>query len=136
MPLAQDVLLAILAIGIALGLYAWLAPRRKPDAVPAEAPEPPPIDWTAQAGDDFEGLSDSARCDLVFAMADLDDDRSRELLEAALDDRSDAVALAAAHALTSSGRLETVRAYAAAHPGPRAQRLLETVALLGTSAEE
>ncbi|HVS45077.1 MAG TPA: hypothetical protein VMS32_00220, partial [Verrucomicrobiae bacterium] len=87
-------------------------------------------------GDDFDGLSDSARCDLVFAMAALDDERSRRLLEAALDDRSEAVAMAAAHALAIGGRLEVVRAYASRVPGPRSQQLLETVALLGNPAEE
>ena len=128
MSLAQELLLGLLAVGIALGLYAWLAPRRKPEAAHEESAT---VDWTAAAGDGFEGLSDAARCDMVFAMAELDDDRSRALLEAALDDRSDAVALAAAHALATNGRLETVRAYAAAHPGSRGQQLLETISLLG-----
>jgi hypothetical protein len=129
MSLAQELLLGLLAVGIALGLYAWLAPRRKPGAEAHE--ESAAVDWTAAAGDGFENLSDAARCGMVFAMAELDDDRSRGLLEAALDDRSDAVALAAAHALATNGRLETVRAYAAAHPGPRGQHLLETISLLG-----
>ena len=135
MSLAQELLLAVLVIGVAIGLYAWLAPRRGPVAEPVEAP-PVPTTWTSQAGDDFEGLSDAARCDLVFAMAELDDDRSRQLLEAALDDRSDTVALAAAHALASAGRLETVQAYVRSKPGPRAQALLDTVTLLGRSDEE
>jgi hypothetical protein len=135
MSLVQEGLIVVLGIGVALGAYAMLAPRRKIDA-PAAVPEPPFTNWAKEAGDDFDGLSDSARCDLVFAMAALDDERSRRLLEAALDDRSEAVAMAAAHALATGGRLEVVQAYASRVPGPRARQLLETVALLGNPAEE
>jgi hypothetical protein len=123
------VLLVVLAIGLALGAFALFAPRRAPVAV--AVPVASDSSWAQSAGDEFAGLSDEARCEMIFAVAALDDDASRALLERALDDRSEAVALAAAHALASDGRIEAVRAYAAAHPGARSQRILETTALLG-----
>ena len=123
------VLLVVLAIGLALGAFALFAPRRAPISVPV--PVAADTGWAQSAGDEFAGLSDEARCEMIFAVAALDDDASRTLLERALDDRSEAVALAAAHALASDGRIEAVRAYAAAHPGDRSKRILETTSLLG-----
>ena len=109
-----------------------LAPRR-----PAEARASRPAtqltattDWTSDAGDEFAGLSESARCDMIFAVAAFDDERSQKLLEHALDDPAEAVSLAAAHALVSSGRASVVQAFLAQHPGPRAERLASTLALL------
>ena len=125
-------LVLVLLAGIALGIYAWRAPRREPAA--AVKPAAPQLhmttDWTHEAGDEFAGLSEPARCDLVFAVATLDDERSRRLLEHALSDPAEAVALAAAHALASSGRSDVVEAFLARHPGPRADRLSDTLALL------
>lgn len=126
------VLLVILVAGILLGAYALLAPRRiaaerrKPAGVTLQAT----TDWTHEAGDEFAGLSESARCDLVFAVAALEDDRSQRLLEHALNDPAEAVALAAAHALASTGRAGIVTSFLAGHPGPRADRLSDTLALL------
>lgn len=133
---ALIVVLAILALGAAIGAYAFLAPR-KPAEVNA-APAPPrtiePVRdtsaWTSEAGEEFAGLSEAARCDMVFAVADLDDERSRGLLAHALEDPSETVALAAGHALIGSGRADEVKAYVASHPGTRAQTLMETLALL------
>lgn len=128
-------LVAILLVGIAVAAYAWLAPRRAP--APPEPPDAPiepwagTTEWTAEAGDEFAGLSESARCDLIFAVADLDDERSQALLAHALDDPSDAVALAAAHALVRRGASAVVETYVRRHSGERAQRILETLALLG-----
>ena len=125
-------LVLVLLAGIALGIYAWRAPRREP-AVPVKLAAPPlqmTTDWTNEAGDEFAGLSEPARCDLVFAVATLDDERSRRLLEHALSDPAEAVALAAAHALASSGRADVVEAFLTTNPGPRADRLTETLALL------
>lgn len=126
-------LAVVFAVGAAIGLYAWRAPR----AVPVRSepqrtipPFKPNLSWTAEAGEEFAGLSESARCDLIFAVSDLNDERSARLLEHALDDPSDAVALAAAHALARRGATDAVGEYARRHPGERADRILSTLALL------
>lgn len=127
-------------IGAALGLYAFMAPKKAPVLVSPVAPPPDrtgegdPVDddvfWTNEAGSEFSGLSESARCDLIFAVAALDDETSVRLLVHALDDPSHTVALAAAHALARSGRLDEVRAYARGHDGPRSEELLQLLGLL------
>ncbi|MHB8148205.1 MAG: hypothetical protein ACYDGM_13235 [Vulcanimicrobiaceae bacterium] len=126
-------LLVLAIVGIALGLYAWKAPRRIPEQ-PAARGEREPLNattgWTSEAGDDFAGLSEGARCDLVFAVAAFDDERSNRLLEHALDDPAEAVATAAAHALASTDRRAAVDRYLEAHPGERAQRIAGVIALL------
>lgn len=128
------VLAAVFVIGVAIGLYAWLAPRapEPAQARPKQQLEPwhASTDWTTQAGSEFAGLSESARCDLIFAVADLNDERSQQLLVHALDDPSDTVALAAAHALAQRGSTAAVSDYAQLHPGERAQRIVQTLALL------
>lgn len=127
------VLAIVFVIGAAIGVYAWLAPRtQEPAHTPPAQLEPweASTDWTTQAGDEFAGLSESARCDLIFAVSALNDDRSQRLLVHALDDPSDAVALAAAHALGRRGSTDTVTQYAQQHPGDRAQRIVQTLALL------
>ncbi len=131
----------LFVLGIALGVYAVIAPRRT-----AEGPtlldevERDPLqattDWTNEAGQEFAGLSESARCDLVFAVAALRDDRSHHLLEFALRDPNEAVALAAAHALAGSGRAPAVERFLAQHPGERAERIVSTLSLLIKPAEE
>lgn len=134
----MTLILAVLAIlfvaGVVIGLYAWLAPRAAAPVVPAPAAPPQAwnatTDWTREAGAEFAGLSEPARCDLIFAVADLQDDASARLLLHALDDPSDAVALAAAHALARRGSAEAVNAYAAQHPGERAERIVRTLALM------
>jgi len=126
------VLLIVLVAGIALGAYAFLAPRRA-EVQRVQRPVPDlhvNTDWTHEAGDEFAGLSESARCDLVFAVALLEDERSHKLLQHALADPAEAVALAAAHALASSGRRPIVEEYLAEHPGERADRIAGTLALL------
>ncbi len=127
------ILVLVLAAGIAVGLYAWKAPRRAPEPV-AAMPERERLNattgWTSEAGDEFSGLSEAARCDLIFAVGSFDDERSSRLLEHALDDPSEAVATAAAHALASSGRIDTVDRYLAAHAGERADRIADVIALL------
>lgn len=134
MTVVWTVLAIVFIAGLLLGVYALRAPR----AVPAEPPAPlPPMQawqpttaWTTQAGEEFAGLSESARCDLIFAVAELHDERSQLLLVHALDDPSDAVALAAAHALQRRGESQAVDAYARAHPGERSERLARTLELL------
>ena len=127
------VLVIMFVAGVAIGVYVRLAPR--PPQIQAAAPqhlEPwhASTDWTAQAGAEFSGLAESARCDLVFAVADLNDERSQQMLLHALDDPSDAVALAAAHALAQRGSGDAVHEYVESHPGERAQRIAQTLALL------
>ena len=136
MSLLSIVLLAVFLAGAAIGIYALAAPRKPaPEPQPVEAvrpvaPLPISTGWTTEAGEEFGNLSESARCDLVFAVADLDDERSRGLLVHALEDPSDTVALAAGHALIRSGRADEVKAYVARTPEARARRLMETLALL------
>ncbi len=128
-------LVGVIVLGGLVGVYAWLAPRR-PEPVPASRPagrgdaldESPA--WDDEAANEFEALSESARCDLIFAVAMLDDARSQSLLKHALADPSEVVALAAARGLRSLGQDEALLAYAQAHPGVRAQRLLATLALM------
>lgn len=131
----------ILLAGVLVGLYALIAPR-KPSETPTlldrmhePEPLPPTTDWTHEAGEEFAGLSEAARCDLVFAVAALDEARAHRLLEHALGDPAEAVSLAAAHVLASRGRTEVVASYFAAHPGSRADRIAETLALLGRTAD-
>lgn len=127
------VLALVFLAGVILGGYALLAPK---PAVVRSAPLPPleswkpNTAWTAEAGNEFAGLAEAARCDLIFAVADLDDERSAHLLAHALDDPSDAVALAAAHALARRGAAQTVEQYARQHPGERSERLARTLELL------
>jgi hypothetical protein len=129
--------LAILALvfvaGALAGAYALLAPRAAASVQQPRAPiDPwkPSTQWTTQAGAEFAGLAESARCDLIFAVSGLDDDRSQQLLVHALDDPSDAVALAAAHALARRGASSAVDEYVAHHPGERSERLARTLELL------
>ncbi len=126
------VLLVVLIAGVGIGAYAYLAPRRAPAerAVRVTPPLTATTDWTHEAGDEFAGLSESARCDLVFAVGALEDARSQHLLEHALNDPAEAVSLAAAHALATNGRRSVVEAFLAQNPGTRADRLIQTLALL------
>ena len=127
------VLLVIVAIAICVGLYAWLSPERtavEEAPLPPNEPWKPDTAWTAQAGEEFATLSEAARCDLVFAVADLNDERADGLLVHALDDPSEPVALAAAHVLEKRGASDRVRAHVKRHPGARAERIEETLSLL------
>ncbi|HEY9085656.1 MAG TPA: hypothetical protein VIN40_06940 [Candidatus Tyrphobacter sp.] len=131
----------LFVLGIGLGLYAVVAPRRTTegptllDQVDRE-PLAATTDWTNEAGQEFAGLSESARCDLVFAVAALHDDRAHRLLEFALRDPNEAVALAAARVLAGSGRAPAVERFLAQHPGERAERIVSTLSLLIKPVEE
>lgn len=134
MNLLVIILLAIVAVAVCVGVYAWLSPSREsvedePLQQPVSIWEPDSA-WTAEAGEEFATLSEAARCDLVFAVADLHDERAEGLLLHALDDPSETVALAAAHILEKRGAAERVRAHVKRHPGARAQKIEETLALL------
>jgi hypothetical protein len=136
------VLIVVFAIGAAIGAFALLAPKKRaaPVAAAAVAPVSPVAtveaepseepDWTHEALAEFRRLPEDGRCDAVFAMSALEDERSRRLLIFALDDSSEAVALAAAHALVRTGRIADVEQYATQHAGDRASALLRTLALL------
>lgn len=116
---------AIAAIAIAA-----LAMRRRFRA-PVAVPRPP---WTDAAGDEFSDLSEPARCDMAFALSALDDPASLRVLESALSDPSETVALAAAHALLRRGQRTALEAHFAANPGDRARRLQQTLTLLDDGA--
>jgi HEAT repeat protein len=126
-------LAVVIAVGIALAIFAATAPRRAA-SVRRQTAERAPLEgtteWTNAAGDEFSGLNEPARCDLVFAVAALDDERSQRLLEHALGDPSEPVSLAAARALVARGQREAVERFLAAHPGERASRMSDTLALL------
>ncbi len=131
----------LFVLGIALGIYAVVAPRpstNEPTLLDQVdlAPLLATSEWTNEAGREFAGLSESARCDLVFAVAALDDERSSNLLEVALQDPNEAVALAAAHALAGSGRAAAVERFLAQHPGDRAERIVSTLSLLIVPSRE
>lgn len=125
-------LVALVVLGIAIGAYAYLAPRAKERAWNKREGEPlyATTDWTNEAGDEFAGLSESARCDMIFAVGALEDERSQRLLEHALNDPAEAVAVAAAHVLNGSGRRTVVETFLMQHPGARADRISQTLSLL------
>ena len=133
----------VFLIGAAGVVYAIRAPKK--EEIRSEPPTTPAVHvgevelqaapaseaaWASEAGAEFAGLGEPARCDLIFAMAELDDASSLRLLIHALDDPSQTVALAAAHALARSGHIEAVRAYAQTHEGERSTELLQLVSLL------
>jgi len=113
----------IVALAAALVVAARILSARWRDAVPIAG-------WTSAAGHEFEGLSDAERCDLIFAVAALGDEASVNLLERALDDPSEPVALAAARSLCALGRSATLQRYLAARPGERTRRIADAVELL------
>lgn len=129
------ILIAVFVLGALVGAYALMAPRRRaePSRVTHGDDERADTAWPASAGTEFASLSESARCDMIFAVAGLDGERSQRLLEHALGDPSEAVALAAAHALASRGATAVVGKYLADHPGARADRIAGTLALLSES---
>ena len=131
-PIAIALILAF-AIGAALGIYALLAPRRNAQRALVEVPRQDlSVDtaWNAATQAEFDSLPEAARCDMIFAVSALEDERSAQLLEHALSDSSETVALAAARGLRERGCSETVDAYLARHPGERAERITRTLSLL------
>ena len=131
-PIAIALIVAFV-IGAAVGVYALLAPRRKTERERVEESRNGlSVDtaWNEATAAEFGSLPEAARCDMIFAVSALDDDRSAELLEHALNDPSETVALAAARALKERGRSDAVDAYLARHPGERADRIAHTLSLL------
>jgi hypothetical protein len=127
---AVVVIVVAALIGATVVVAAVRSARRRPHA--AKLGVPAPGGWTASAGDEFSGLSESARCDLIFAIAALDDRSSSKVLERALDDPSEAVVLAAAHALGGRGESAVVDRYFRSNPSERASRIAATLALFET----
>jgi hypothetical protein len=121
------VAVAAVAAAVIVALVATVAVRRMRRAAPVHAERGA---WAGMAGSEFASLDDAARCDLIFAVAALDDERSLGLLHEALDDPCESVALAAAHALDRQGRRNALESYLEAHPGERARRIASTLALL------
>ncbi len=119
------VVVGLFAVGAAAGAYAAFAPRPPR----AEGSEPEPVPSAGRFGE-FAALAESARCDLIFSMGAIDDEASRSLLLHALDDPSEAVALAAARAFARAGSIGEVRRYASERPGHRTHALLQTLAML------
>lgn len=117
---------AVVAVVVAIALIAVILARRSSRRVePLER-----TSWTGQAGEGFDGLSEAARCDMVFAIAELPGEDRTATLRQALDDPSEAVALAAANALTSRGERTVVERYFATRPGARSDRIAGDLALL------
>jgi HEAT repeat protein len=114
---AAALIAALIVIVAAFGLFRL---RRTPQIA-------------SNVGDDlsaqFDNLSEAQRCDFIFALAALDDASSVRLLEHALDDPCEPVALAAAHALAGAGKTAILQRFLD-RPGPRAQRIAQSLELL------
>lgn len=91
---------------------------------------PAPANWLAPVGEEFTTLSEAERCDLIFAVAALEDESSERLLAQALGDPSEGVALAAAHALARRGGLETLERHLTQCASERARSLRLLVEIL------
>ncbi len=113
-------LLALLGVVLAL-----VFSRRNQERPNAAATQP----WAEAAGAEFAALTEAERCDLVFALAAVDDEPSRTILERALGDPSEAVCLAAARALAKLGRNGALERYFNAHPGERTRRVANALEL-------
>ncbi|MBV8154767.1 MAG: hypothetical protein JOY98_10120 [Candidatus Eremiobacteraeota bacterium] len=126
-------LLVVFAIGAAVGVYAFTAPRRRAQSERTEEQRQElrvQTAWNDTTAVEFSTLPEAARCDMIFAVTTLDDERSAKLLQHALEDPSETVALAAARALSERGLGGTVDAYLTRHPGERTERIARTLALL------
>lgn len=126
-------LVVVFVIGLVVGAYALFAPRRKAERESVEASRKDvrvDTGFNEATQAEFGSLSEAARCDMIFAVSALDDERSAQLLEHALDDPSETVSLAAARALKERGRSDAVDTYLARHPGERAERIAHTLSLL------
>lgn len=108
----------LLAAAIAAALW-WFLRRRGRPAQTFDAPAAP--------ADDFERMSAAERIDFVFALGALDDASALPMLERALGDSNEAVALAAARTLTGMDAAR-VESYFAGNPAAR-----ETIAAMVSS---
>ena len=119
---AAGVAILVLAVAAVAGVAGYLlaGTQRRREAEPQESPG---------ASTAFVDLPESERCDLVFALASLDNPGSHRLLERALDDPSEAVAIAAARAMAACGRTTELEPYLA-RPDERSRRIAHTLELL------
>jgi hypothetical protein len=122
MAAAAIALLVLVALAL---VAAIIFARRRPPQIETKSDA---RDWTTAAGAEFAHLSEADRCDLVFAVAALEDPRSQRLLEEALDDPSETVAIAAARAMANRGRNAELERYLA-RPGERSRRIAATLEL-------
>jgi len=124
----------VLLIAVLASAYILLVVRRRPTQPACGGvlgyPTRLSADWIKDAGEDLGELNEPARCDLIFAAGELDDERSHRLLVNALADPSATVSLAAAHALARSGHIQDVQKYAASAEDQRSTTLLELLALI------
>jgi HEAT repeat protein len=112
---ALVVLLAAIAVAASLYLRA-----RRPIATKNAAP----------FSQEFAGLSAAQRVDFIFALAAVDEPSVLPLLEGALADPDEAVALAAARTLAQVGETARLDRFFAEHRGERARRIAESLELL------
>lgn len=128
---ALIVFLAVIFVaGLAAGAYAIFAPKKIPAPVPVPVPAAAPEAAIAAPQAEFDSLGDSARCDFIFGIGVLEDERTRSLLFHALDDRSEAVALAAAHVLARSGSIDEVRRHVATQDPSRRDALMQLLSVM------
>lgn len=126
---ALIVFLAVIFVaGLAAGAYAIFAPKKSPAPVPVPVAAPEAAIAAPEA--EFDSLGDSARCDFIFGISVLEDERTRSLLFHALDDRSEAVALAAAHVLARSGNIDEVRRHVATQDPSRRDALMQLLSVM------
>jgi hypothetical protein len=118
-PLVAAVIVACVLVA-ATAIILLPARRRR---TRSETPENPAVS-------EFAALPEPARCDMIFAAAALDGDDSATLLRFALDDPSEAVALAAARALLGRGNAQAVDEYLERHPGDRTERISRVLSLV------
>jgi HEAT repeat protein len=125
---------AVVAIVVAILAIVIVTARGRRSAATvttsSQAAQPLQTASPAWTGDEYAGLSDAARCDLVFALQELPGEERTSMLLDALDDPSETVALAAAKALTARGERARVDGYLERHPGARSERLSNDLSLL------
>ncbi|HEY1429864.1 MAG TPA: hypothetical protein VGF18_09845 [Candidatus Tumulicola sp.] len=123
------IVVAIVAIVIVIGGRRRLVPvPRAPGTAGAHITSAAATaNW---AGDEYAGLSEAARCDLIFAVQELPGEERTAMLAGALNDPSETVALAAAKALSARGERALVDRYFDAHPGARTDRVRDDLSLL------
>lgn len=113
-------LLVVAAVAV-IGCIVYVVLRRP--QIAAEVTEP--------SGDgEFADLSEAERCDYVFALGALDGSANLQRLLRAMDDPSEAVAIAAARTLILAGRRDEVDSALAQRSGERAARIVSALDLL------
>jgi DNA-binding transcriptional LysR family regulator len=121
------VVLVIALLVVVSAIAFAIVLRRRPAPVYALSPA---TNSLTPVGEDFAALSEAERCDLIFAVAVLEDDSSEALLARALGDPSEGVALAAAHALARRGGLEMLERHLTQCASERARSLRLLVEIL------